>query len=324
MADRRACIGGVAASLLAWPVRALAQQPAKIPRVGILGNNPAPPWDGLRRGLAELGYADGRNVTLDWRWGEGKADRYPALANELVQSKVDLIVTSSTQATIAVKQATSSIPIVMLNSVYPDKIGLVQSLARPGGNITGFSNVSSELIGKRLQIVKELVPKATRVAVMWNPANPLEQIGFRDSTAAAAAVGVEILSIEVSAPDEHVAAFAALTASRADALHVFGNPVNFRNYQLIADFALKNRLPSSFDERTFVAAGGLFSYGSNYTDTYRRAATVIDKILKGANPGELPIQQPTTYELVLNLKTAKALGLTIPSSVLLRADETIQ
>jgi len=324
MAGRRAFIGGVAAGLLGSPVSALAQQPTKIPRIGVLGNTDASLWDGFRRGLSELGYADGRNVALEWRWADGKTDRYPALAIDLVQSKVDLIVTSSTQATMAAKQATGSIPIVMLNSVYPDRIGLVQSLARPGGNITGFSNVSSELIGKRLQIVKELVPKASSVALMWNPAVPLEQIAFRDSTAAAAVVGVEIRSIEVRAPDEYPAAFAALTASRADAMHVFGNPVNFRNYQLIADFALRSRLPSSFEERSFVAAGGLFSYGSNYTDTYRRAATVIDRILKGANPGELPIQQPTTFELVINLKTAQALGLTIPGSVLARADEMIQ
>jgi len=317
-------IGAVAAGLLASPMRAIAQQPTKMPRIGILANNPNPLWDGLRQGLGELGYVDGRNVTLEWRWGEGKAERYPTLATELVQANVGLIVTSSMQATLAVKQATNSIPIVMLNSAYPDKIGLVQSLARPGGNITGFSNVSPELIGKRLQIIKELVPKASSVALMWNPAFPLEQMVFRDATAAAAAVGVELRSIEVRAPDEHAAAFAALTASRADALHVFGNPVNFKNVQPIADFALRSRLPSSFDEKSFVVAGGLFSYGSNYADTYRRAATVIDKILKGASPGDLPIQQPTTFELVLNLNTAKALGLTIPNSILLRADEVIQ
>lgn len=324
MADRRTLIGGVTAALFGSPFGAFAQQPAKIPRIGILSNNPAPVWDSFRRGLNELGYVDGRNIVLEWRWTEAKAERFPLLANELVQSKVDLIVTSSTQATMAAKQATSSIPIVMLNSVYPDKVGLVQSLARPGGNVTGFTNLSDELIGKKLQIVKELVPKASSVAVMWNASAAIEQIAFRDVTAAAAAVGVEIRSIEVRAPDELAAAFAAVTASRADALHVFGNPVNFKNVQPIADFALRSRLPSSFDERSFVAAGGLFSYGSSFADTYRRAATVIDKILKGANPGELPIQQPTTFELVLNLKTAKALGLTIPQSLLLRADEMIQ
>ena len=323
MADRRAFIGGVAAGLLGSPVGSRAQQPTKFPRIGILANTESPLWDGFRRGLRELGYVDGRNVTMEWRWADGKADRYPALATELVQLKVDLIVTSSTPATLAAKQATSSIPIVMLNSAYPDKIGLVESLARPGGNITGFSNVAPELIGKRLQLLKEMLPKASRVALMWNPANPIEQIGFRDCMAAAAAVGVEIRSIEVRAPDEYPAAFAAVTASRADALHAFGNPVNSRNAQLIVDFALRNRLPSSFEERSFVVAGGLFSYGSSFIDTYRRAATYVDKILKGANPAELPIQQPTKFELVINLKTAKALGLTIPGSVLLRADETI-
>ena len=303
----------------------MAQQPAKAARIGILGNTDAPAWEGFRRGLRDLGYVDGPNVTLEWRWADGKADRYPALAIELVELKVDVIVTSSTQATLAAKQATSSIPIVMLNSSYPDKIGLVASLARPGGNITGFSNQLAELSGKKLQLLKEMAPKVSRMAVLWNPASPIEQIALGEMRAAAAVVGVEILSIEVrTADDEHRAAFAAVTAGRADALHAFGNPVNFKNAQLIADFALRNRLPSSYDERSFVGVGGLFSYGSSFIDTYRRAATVVDQILEGAKPADLPIQQPTTFEFVINLKTAKALGLAIPQSVLLRADEVIQ
>ncbi len=265
-----------------------------------------------------------RNVAMEWRWADGKADRYPALAAELVQLKVDLIVTSSTPATLAAKQATSTIAILMLNSAYPDKIGLVESLARPGGNITGFSNVAPELAGKKLQLLKEMVPKVSRVAVLWNPANPLEVMGFRDMQAAAAVVGLEIQSIEVRGPDDYPAAFAAVTAGRADALHAYVNPVNSRNYQLIVDFALKSRLPSSFDERLFVVAGGLFSYGSSFIDTYQRSAIYVDKILKGAKPAEMPIQQPTKFEFVINLKTAKALGLTVPNSLLLRADEVIQ
>ena len=324
MADRRRFIGQLGLALLATPATTLAQTTARFPRIGILGNTEGPAWDGFRQGLGELGFVEGRNVTLEWRWADGKTDRYPALAIELVQSRVDLIVTSSTPATLAAKQATSSIPIVMLNSAYPDKIGLVESLARPGGNVTGFTNASAELAGKKLQLLKEMAPKVSRVAAMWNPANPIEQIGFREVMTAGAGIGVEIQSIEVRMPDEHPAAFAAVAASRADALAVFGNPVNFKNYQLIVDFALRNRLPSSYEERTFVTAGGLFSYGATFVGTYRRAATVVDKILKGANPAQMPIQQPTTFDFVINLKTARALGLTIPQSLLLRADEIIQ
>ena len=324
MADRRAFIRHVAAGLLVSPATTFAQQPAKVPRIGVLASSEGAAWDGFRRGLLELGYVDGRNVTMEWRWADGKADRYPALAAELVQLRADLIVTSNTPATLAAKQATSSIPILMLNSAYPDKIGLVESLARPGGNITGFSHMGPELAGKRRQLLKELVPKVSRLAVLWNPANPIEVMGLRDMQAAAAAVGLEILSIEVRGPEDYPAAFAAVTAGRADALHAFVNPVNSRNYQLIVDFAFKNRLPGSFEERSFVVAGGLFSYGSSFTDTYQRSAIYVDKILKGAKPAEMPIQQPTKFEFVINLKTAKALGLTVPQSLLLRADEVIE
>jgi len=324
MADRRAFIGSVAGGLLISPAITLAQQPTNVPRIGVLANSEGAAWDAFRRGLRELGYVDGHNVAMEWRWADGKADRYPTLAAELVQLKVDIIVTSSTPATLAAKQATSTIAILMLNSAYPDKMGLVESLARPGGNITGFSNVAPELAGKKLQLLKEMVPKVSRVALLWNPANPLEVMGFRDMQAAAAVVGLEIQSIEVRAPEDYPAAFAAMTAGRADALHAHVNPINSRNYQLIVDFALKNRLPSSFDERLFVVAGGLFSYGSSFVDTYQRSAIVVDKILKGAKPAEMPIQQPTKFEFVINLKTAKALGLTVPNSLLLRADEVIQ
>jgi putative ABC transport system substrate-binding protein len=324
MTDRRTFIGSVAGGLLGSPAISLAQQPAKVPRIGVLANAESAAWDAFRSGLLELGYVDGRNVTMEWRWADGKADRFPALATELVQLKVDIIVTSNTPATLAAKRATSTIAILMLNSGYPDKIGLVESLARPGGNITGFSNLAPELAGKKQQLLKEMVPKVSRVALLWNPANPVEVMGFRDALAAAAVVGLEIQSIEVRGPDDYPAAFAAVTAGRADALAANGNPVNTTNYQLIVDFALKNRLPSSFEWRVFVEAGGLFSYGSSIIDTYQHSAIYVDKILKGAKPAEMPIQQPTKFELVINLKTAKALGLTVPNSLLLRADEVIQ
>ena len=264
------------------------------------------------------------NLSLESWWSEGRTERLPALAIELIQLRVDVIVASGTQAVRAAKQATSTIPIVMAVSAHPDKIGLVESLARPGGNVTGLDNVGPDLKGKQLQLLKELAPKVSRVAVLWNPANLVETFGFKEMVAAAAVIGVEIQSIDVRTPDDYLAAFATVTASRADALYAFGNPVNFKNRQLIADFALKSRLPSIYEERLFVESGGLMSYAPSFTDLFRRAATYVDKILKGAKPADLPIEQPTKYELVINLNTAKALGLTIPPSVLARADEVIE
>ena len=324
MADRRAFIGGVAGGLLASPLVTFALQHTKLPRIGILGSTYGTAWDAFRLGLRELGYVEGRNITMEWRWAEGKPDRFPELATELVELKVDLIVTSSTQAALAAKQATSSIPIVMTISSYPEKLGLAESLAHPGGNITGFSNMAPELIGKRLELLKAIAPKVSRVAVLWNPVSRIEPYGFREVLAGASAVGVEIQSVEVRTPDDYPAAFATVTASRADALHAFGNPVNFKHLQLIADFALRNLLPSSYEERAFVVAGGLLSYAPSFIDLYQRTASYVDKILKGAKPGDLPIQQPTKFEFVINSKTAKALGLTIARSLLMRADDVIQ
>jgi putative tryptophan/tyrosine transport system substrate-binding protein len=322
--DRRTFIGMLAGGLLASPFTTFAQQPTKLPRIGVLGNEDAPPWEGFRRGLRDLGYIDGRNVTMEWRWSEGRTDRLPALAIELVQLKVDIIVASGTQAVRSAKHATNTIPIVMAVSAYPDKIGLVESLARPGGNVTGLSNLGPELMGKSFQLLKEIAPKVSRVAVLWNPASPVEQLGFKEILAAAPGAGVAIQSIEVRTPDDYAAGFATVTASRADALFAFGNPVNFKNRQAIADFALKSRLPSLYQERLFVESGGLVSYAPSFIDLFGRAATYVDKILKGAKPADLPVEQPTKFELVINVKTAKALGITVPQSLLLRADEMIQ
>jgi ABC-type uncharacterized transport system substrate-binding protein len=322
--DRRIFIGALAAGLLASPFTTCAQQPAKHTRIGVLGSEDSPPWESFRRGLRDLGYIDGRNITIEGRWYEGRTDRLPALAVELVQSKVDIIVTSGTQAIRAAREATSTTPIVMANSAYPDKIGLVESLARPGGNITGLTNLGPELMGKSFQLLREIAPKVSRVAVLRNPANPVETLGFNEILAVAPRVGMEIESVGVRTPDDYAAAFASVTARRADALFAFGNPVNFKNRQLIADFASRGRLPAMFQERLFVESGGLVSYAPSYIDLFRRAATYVDRILKGANPADLPVEQPTKFELVINMKTAKALGLTIPPAVLLRADEMIQ
>ena len=324
MIDRRTFIGTLAGGILAAPFTTFAQQPTKLPRIGVLGNEDTPPWERFRQGMRDLGYVDNRNVTMEWRWSGGKTDRLPALAIELVQAKVDVIVVSSTQATRAAKQATSTIPIVMAVSAYPDKLGLVESLARPGGNVTGLSNLGPELLGKSFELLKEIAPKASHLAVLWNPASPVEALVFKEVLAAAPAFGLEIQSIEMRTPEDSAEAFATVTASRADALFALGNPVNFKNRQLIVDFALKTRLPSLYQERLFVESGGLVSYAPRFSDLFRRAATYVDKILKGAKPADLPVEQPTKFELVVNLKTAEALALTIPQSVLLRADEVIQ
>ena len=323
MMDRRTFIGTLAGGLVASPFAAFAQQPTKVPRIGVIGGQDSPIWDGLRQGLRELGYVDGRSVTMDWRWSEGRAERLPTLALELVQRKVDIIVVAGTQATRAAKDATSTIPIVMAVSAYPDKIGLVESFAHPGGNVTGLSNVAPELFGKRLQLLREIAPKVSRVAVLWFPESPVEVVAFRDMLAAAAAAGLEIQSIEMRTPDNYAAAFTAATGSRADALYINAHALHTKNRQLIAGFALKNRLPSMYEERLFVDAGGLLSYAPSFIELFRRAATYVDRILKGAKPGDLPIEQPTKFELVINLKTAKALGLTISQSLLARANEVI-
>jgi putative ABC transport system substrate-binding protein len=301
----------------------LAQQSTKLYRIGVLGGNDGAPWQAFARGLRELGYVEGRNITVEWRFSEGRTDRFSALAEELVQSKMDIIVAGGTQAVRAAKDATDTIPIVMAVSAYPDKIGLVESLARPGGNVTGLSNVSPELMGKRFQLLKEIAPKVSRVAVLWNPASPVEPNGFRETLAAAPIAGMAVQSIEVRTPEDYPAAFATMTQSRVDALFPFGNPVNFRHLQLIVDYALTNRLPSLFDERLFVESGGLLSYGPNFIDLFHRAATYVDKILKGTKAGDLPVEQPVKVELLINLKTAKALGLAIPQSMRDRGFEEI-
>jgi putative ABC transport system substrate-binding protein len=321
---RRSFTGKLAVGLLAPVAVVLAQAPARVPRIGILGNSDGSAWDGFRQGLRDLGYVEGRNLGIEWRWVQGDASRYPSLANELVQLKVDLIVTSSTPAAVAAKKATSSVPIVMSNSAHPERIGLVESLAHPGGNVTGFSSMAPELAGKRIQLLRELVPKASRLATLLNPTNPIEVLGLHELQAAGATVGVQIHSVEVRSVEDYPAAFSAVQAGRADAMHAFVSPVTSKHAQLIADFALVNRLPSSYDVSLFVEAGGLWSYGASFNDMYRRAAGYVDKILRGARPGELPIQQPTTFEFVINLKTAKTLGITVSSAVLLRADRVIE
>jgi putative tryptophan/tyrosine transport system substrate-binding protein len=320
---RREFVASIGSAAAAWPLTARSQ-PARAYRIGILGSEDSPPWEGLRQGLRDLGYIDGRNVTIEWRWAEGRPDRYPSLAIELVQQRVDVIVASATQAMLAAKQATTTIPIVMTQSFYPEKLGLVESLARPGGNVTGLTNFSQELIGKRLELLKDLAPTIARVAVIWNPTSPVESFGFQDVSAAATVVGIKIESVDVRNPEELSTALPSLRSNRPDALYPFGNPINVKSRKLIVDTAAQNQLPSIYEQRLFVVAGGLMSYAPSFTDMFRRAATYVDRILKGAQPADLPIERPTKFELVINMMTAKALGLTVPPSLLARADEVIE
>lgn len=321
--DRRRLLAAVAGGLLGPPIAAFAQPPTKMLRVGILGNEDNPPWEGLRKGLRDLGYIEGRNITFERRWSGGFTDRLPVLARELVVLKPDVIVVSGTQAALAARDATKSIPIVMALAQYPDRLGLVESLARPGGNITGMSTIAPQLMAKKLELLREFAPQASRVAVLWNPVSPSEQMQFRDLMTAATDAGVTIQSVEARDPEQMTSALAEVTSRRAQSLMAIGNPITFHKRQLIADFALREHLPSVFEERLFVDAGGMVSYGPNFEDLFRRTATYLDKIFRGAKPADLPVEQPTKFELVINRRTALAIGLKVPPSMALRADQII-
>jgi len=316
-----ACLGS-----LALPLAARGQSRAKTYRVGILGNQDGPPWEALREALRKLGYIDGRNLVIEARWSDGFTERLPALAVELVQQNVDVIVASGNQATMAAKNATSTIPIVMAVSGYPDQLGLVLSLGRPGGNVTGLSNLAVQLQGKRLELLKETAPRVSRIAWFRSATNPFESSLAENPTlvAVAEALGVTYRFVEVRSPGDFQAAFAATVEGKADAVMALGSPVTFAGRRLIAEFALSHRLPSIFEEQLFVEAGGLMSYGPSFIDMFRRAASYVDRIFKGAKPADLPIEQPTSFELIINLKTAKALGLAIPPALLLRVDKVIR
>ena len=301
-----------------------AQTGARAFRIGTLGNERTPVWEGFHQGLRELGYVEGRNISIESRWSDGSPDRLPALARELAALKLDVIVASSTQAIRAAKDATTLIPVVMVLASFPDKVGLIESLARPGGNVTGLSTLGPQLMAKRVELLKEIVPQASRVALLFDPANPVESLAMRELMAATEAAGIKVLTFAARTPEEVVTSLAAAASSGADALWAFGNPANFKGRQLIADAARKNRLPSMFDEGIFVEAGGLVSYGPSYYDQFRRAASYVDKLLKGAKPADLPVEQPIKFDLSLNQTTARTLGLAIPPSVLLRADRIIE
>ncbi len=326
MTLRRTFLGTLALGLLALPPGSFAEQPpARIARIGFLGQTSASlsasviRVEALRTGLRDLGYVEGKNLTIEFRWAEGKHERLPDLAAELVRLKVDVIVTQGTPGALAAKQATATIPIVMPVVADPVATGLVASLARPGGNITGGSWVSHEVSAKRLELLRDAFPRTKRVAVLVNPNNASNAPILQAMELAARSLKLEIPQFEARGPQEFESAFTAMAAKHVDAVTIIDDAVLIANAKAIANLAAKKL---AFNET--VEAGGLMAYGANFPEMYRRAASYVDKILKGAKPGELPIEQATKFELVINLKTAKALGLTIPQSLLQRADEVIQ
>ena len=328
MISRRAFLRSVALGVLVPPLAADAQQPAKAPRIGLLSEfSPADSalwYEAFRQGLRNLGWVEGKNINIDYRYTEGRHDRLPGLAAELVNLRVDIIVTVTTPVALAAKNATRTIPIVMASvGVDPVGAGLVESLARPGGNITGLSQMVPELVGKRLELLREMDPKLSRVAVLWDARDPSATL-WKEMQLPARALGVQLHSLEVRSPKDLDRAFEDATRARAGAVVITPSMVSATNLKRIADLAAKSRLPSIYHRREFADSGGLIAYGVDRSDMFRRAATYVDKILKGAKPADLPVEQPTKFELVINLKTAQALGLTIPPSLLLRADQIIE
>jgi putative ABC transport system substrate-binding protein len=301
-----------------------AQQPGKAYRIGVLATTYWPPFDSFREGLRELGYVEGHNLTLEYRWAEQRTQRFPDLAADLVRLKVDVLVTWGTPAAQAAKQATSTIPIVMASSGDALRTGLVTSLAHPGGNLTGLSALNLTLENKRLELLKEAVPTASRIAVLWQPANPYAPLVLNDMQEAAQQLSVQLHPIEVHSAADVEGAFAAVTSQHADALVVSSDAFFGLQPTRIAELAVQHRLPAIYLHTEHVHAGGLMAYGPNYHDLFRRAATYVDKIFKGAKPGDLPIEQPTRFELTINLKAAQAIGLTIPPSLLFQADKVIK
>jgi ABC-type uncharacterized transport system substrate-binding protein len=303
-----------------------AQQPKKVPRIGWLGaaRTSSSRIEAFRQGLHELGYAEGKNIVIEYRYAEGKLDRLPAFAADLVRLKVDVIVAGSPQATRSAKQATSTIPIVMAFDDDPVGSGFVASLARPGGNITGLSTLFPEMSGKQLELLKEIVPALSRVAVLGNATQPGNPQALREINIDADGLGVQIQYLEVRGPKDIETAFGEASKEHADAVLVLSTSILYFNRRQVSNLAVKSRLPTIYGRPEYLDEGGLVYYGPSYTDLYRRAAVYVDKILKGAKPADLPVEQPTKFELIINLKAAKQIGLTIPPNVLARADRVIK
>jgi putative ABC transport system substrate-binding protein len=324
---RRRALAGVVAGALAWPLAAHAQPAAKVHRIGYLGTgSPYPALsDMFRQGLRELGWVEGRNIAIEYRFGEGQIERLPSLADELLRLKVDVIVASPTPATLAAKTVTKTIPIVGIGFDNPVETGLVASLTHPGGNVTGLAySVGPQIFGKDLELLKETIPKVQRVAVLSNSTGPNHALMVSNIKAAARSLGLDILIFDVQRADDLERVIAAMTKERIEALFVFGDPIFSGDRARLANLAIHNHLPTMYTNRPHVEAGGLMCYGPSFPDLWRRAAGYVDKVLKGTSPANLPVEQPTKFELVINLKTAKALDLSIPPAILARADETIE
>jgi putative tryptophan/tyrosine transport system substrate-binding protein len=321
--DRREVIKLASGAAVAWPSVAMAQPPRRLWKIGVLANEAWPPLEGLRHGLRDLGYVEGKDHLFVYRFAQGHAERFPALASELVNLPVDLIVSWGTPASLAAHRATSTIPVVM-SAGDPIGAGIVSGLARPGGNVTGMSVQMAELEGKRLELLQKLIPSLARVAVFSNPTNPYCAIAVREAQLGATALGLRLDVLEGSDSRSLDDAFEALSRLRADAVLVVADPFLAGERVRIADQMIKNRLPSVYSYHEHVVAGGLMTYTTNYYDVFRREALFIDKIFKGAKPGDLPVEQPTKFELMFNLRTAKALDLTIPPSMLALADQVIE
>jgi putative tryptophan/tyrosine transport system substrate-binding protein len=314
------------ALLFALCSSAWAQQQARIPKIGWLSARRASPigQEIIVRMLRDLGYVEGKNVAFEYRFADDKLDRLPALADELVRLKVDVLLMPGTPGALALKEATRTIPIVFLDVTDPVAAGLVDSLARPGGNITGFSSIEAVLAGKRLELLKETVSKLTRVAVLWDPRNPGSTQEWKESQLAARELGLQLHSMEVSSADKYQGAFKEAIKARSGALAVLSTPLAASNQNQIAELAARNRLPAIYVQGIFVTDGGLMSYGPDRTERYRRVAVFVDKILKGTKPADLPVEQPTKFEFIINLRAAKRIGLMIPPNVLARADKVIR
>ena len=314
-------VGGTAVSFVSLPRSARAQQSTKIPRIGVIDDSPI--WNAFRQGLRDLGYLEGQNIAFEYRYAGGLPNRLALVAVELVHRPVDLIATFGTPPTIAAKRATTTIPIVMIGVGDPVGAGLVSSFNRPGGNITGNTILGPEVAGKRLQLLKEVIPSLSRVAFLWNPDNASHPAQLAELRVAVETLGIKLLPVAVLSPDEFDRAFAEMVRERADAFLMTNDPFHQLSIGRIIDFLANNRLPGMFLTREIVAAGGLMSYGASVPDLFRRGAVYVHKILQGTKPADLPVEQPVKFDLVVNLKTAKAIGLSIPESFLLRAGEVI-
>ena len=323
--DRRVFIGTVAGALLAAPPAVGAQQAGRVWRIGYIDvSDDAKRYETILQRLRGLGYLEGRNLITERRYSEGQAERFPQFAAELVRLKVDVIIVITTPAALAVKRATTTIPIVFPTAIDPVGAGVISSLARPGGNITGLTTQSPDLVAKRLQLLKEAIPHLSRVAVLWNASNPANAGPWREAQDAARALGMALLSQEVRGPADFERVFAVMARERPDGLLFIRDGLTLQHGAQVVDFVTRKAIPSMFEGSELAAAGGLMSYEANVADLLRRGAILVDKILKGATPGDLPFERPTKFELVINLKTAKALGLTIPPSLLQRAEQVIE